>query len=425
MPAHLVRIGAVAAVALSLAACTDNKKDLLAPPAPDKLYVVGGDKPIDVLRPWLPGPEDFVEITAGDYHTCARKFKGDVYCWGQAGGPLNVTSVQNVPTLTFQGAATQISAGASHTCLITSTGAGYCFGAGNQGQLGLVNGQYYTNNAGYVGAPIGQSAPVAFSSIAAGGNSSCGQAASGVYCWGQLGNITNPYTPVSAPYLISSYNGFNSLTVGSMHACGVVSGDSYCWGSNNLYQSGVDPSMAMFYSGTTMLIFAQSNGMGTSVARISAHGDFTCADKVNGTVQCFGSNYNGQLGNGYGGWGSKTWVPQNVGGGAGRQLRGVSTGSEHACALDPSGYAFCWGWGLYGQLGQGASVNMSMFPVAVTGGRTYKAIAAGRNHSCAIGTDNHIYCWGQNNYRQLGTWIVDSMGNEVRYGYSPNPVLTL
>ena len=63
--------------------------------------------------------------------------------------------------------------------------------------------------------------------------------------------------------------------------------------------------------------------------------------------------------------------------------------------------------------------------MAVTGGRTYRAIAAGRNHSCAIGTDNHIYCWGQNNYRQLGTWIVDVNGNEVRNGFSPNPVLTL
>ena len=41
-------------------------------------------------------------------------------------------------------------------------------------------------------------------------------------------------------------------------------------------------------------------------------------------------------------------------------------------------------------------------PQAVVGGRAYRAVAAGYLHSCAIGTDNHIYCWGNNTYGQLG-----------------------
>ena len=429
MRAHFVRSSALALVVLSAAACMDDKKDLLAPKSPDKLFVVGGDRPIDVIRPNVPNPDDFVEITAGDYHSCARKYNGDVFCWGQEGGPLFLASVRQVPQLVFQGAKL-ISAGAAHTCALTTSGAAYCWGLGGQGQLGLVNGQYYTANAGYVGAPIvppGQPAqgPLTFTTLDAGGNSTCGQAASGVFCWGQLGNVQDPYTPVAAPVLINPFNGFSSLAVGSLHACGVFSGETYCWGGNNLYQSGVDPAYAMYIGNTTMLWFAQGTGLGSTTWRVSANGDFTCADKSNGTVQCFGSNYNGSLGNGYGGWGSKTWVPQNVGGGAGQQLRGVSAGRDHACALDPSGFAKCWGWGLYGQLGQGSSVSMSVFPAQVTGGRSYRAIAAGRNHSCAIGTDNHIYCWGQNNYRQLGTWIVDANGNEVKNGFSPNPVLTM
>ena len=60
-------------------------------------------------------------------------------------------------------------------------------------------------------------------------------------------------------------------------------------------QSGVNPAYSYFYPGTQMLIFAHNNSFGGSVYRISTQQDFTCADKSNGTVQCFGSNTYGQL----------------------------------------------------------------------------------------------------------------------------------
>jgi alpha-tubulin suppressor-like RCC1 family protein len=143
-------------------------------------------------------------------------------------------------------------------------------------------------------------------------------------------------------------------------------------------------------------------------------------------VQCFGNEAEGELGNGQSGWGLSTTIPQTVQtvGGA-QQFHGVSAGVQHACALDANSAAWCWGAGLYGQLGQGSSISIAANAQQVTGGHTYRAIAPGYRHTCAIGTDNHIYCWGQNNYRQLGTWIVDANGNVVTNGYSPNPVLTM
>jgi alpha-tubulin suppressor-like RCC1 family protein len=39
----------------------------------------------------------------------------------------------------------------------------------------------------------------------------------------------------------------------------------------------------------------------------------------------------------------------------------------------------------------------------VLGGHTFRALAVGRDHSCGIGTDNHVYCWGDNTMGQLGT----------------------
>jgi alpha-tubulin suppressor-like RCC1 family protein len=213
------------------------------------------------------------------------------------------------------------------------------------------------------------------------------------------------------------------LTLGSQHACGYLSWATlaYCWGQNNYGQAGVDAASMQWwaYPNTTIVQFAASNGLGSAVARISAGGNFTCGEQLAGTVQCFGYNFDGELGNGQSGWGLFTTVPQTVGNG--QALRGVSVGERHACALDGNGQAWCWGWGLYGQLGQGSSVNVAATPQQVTGGHAFRAIAAGYRHTCAIGTDNHIYCWGQNNYRQLGTYIFAN-GQVVTNGYSPNPV---
>jgi alpha-tubulin suppressor-like RCC1 family protein len=136
--------------------------------------------------------------------------------------------------------------------------------------------------------------------------------------------------------------------------------------------------------------------------RVSTEEYFTCADLANGTVQCFGLNDRGQLGSGA--TVTATPVPQTVGGGM--ALHGVSTGSEHACALDPSGAAFCWGINNRAQLGNGGGGVDSSVPVAVSpaadGNTTYRAIAAGGEHTCAIGTNNHIYCWGDNAWGQQG-----------------------
>ena len=64
----------------------------------------------------------------------------------------------------------------------------------------------------------------------------------------------------------------------------------------------------------------------------------------------------------------------------------------------------CWGANNTGQLGNGTTTN-SAYAVRVAGGHYFRAIAAGMQHTCAIGTDNVIYCWGTGSYAQLGTGI--------------------
>ena len=394
----LVRIAVVALLALPFSACTD-KTDLLRPKSS-----------ADLLIPWypverlptikLPSPEDFAQITAGYYHTCARKYNNKVYCWGRdAEGQVGQWTTKvcassgalciDKPTYIMD--AKVVDAGGNHACALNSANAAFCWGSSSHGQLGA-------NVYGSVSSPVPVSGGLTFSSISAGASSTCGTTSGGMFCWGAIvsgGGAAASGVP--SPTLISSYNGYSSVSVGYLHACGYYNfGGSYrgveCWGNNRFGQTGIDP--ATF----PIAPFTINSQLGVTNGPASIESDFTCADVEAGTVQCMGYNYWGQLGNGQ--TGNSTHIPQTVGGG--QQLHGVAVGVNHACALDANNAIYCWGNGYHGQLGNNAS-GIYTSPQLVTGGRTYRAVAAGYLHTCAIGTDNHIYCWGNNHNGQLGT----------------------
>jgi alpha-tubulin suppressor-like RCC1 family protein len=54
---------------------------------------------------------------------------------------------------------------------------------------------------------------------------------------------------------------------------------------------------------------------------------------------------------------------------------------------------------------------------------TFRALAAGAEHTCGIGTDNHIYCWGDNKARQLGRDVFTQSGATA--SFTVNPVQTM
>ncbi|MEK8226790.1 hypothetical protein NKG05_12945 [Oerskovia sp. M15] len=77
----------------------------------------------------------------------------------------------------------------------------------------------------------------------------------------------------------------------------------------------------------------------------------------------------------------------------------VAAGGGTTCALTANGVVYCWGNNLYGQVGDGTAVN-AMLPVPVdtsllAEGVTFTAIAVGSTHTCAVGSDREVYCWGQ------------------------------
>lgn len=397
---HTLVVSAVGFMtAMSLAACAqkDAPTDPLAAGAPDHALITLPP------RPPRPDPEAFADITAGNQFTCARKNNGKVYCWGlttfgQTGttGSKGCVSYQceDHPVLVMNGADTlraqTLDAGTGHVCIIDSLQDAWCWGDGSQGQLGF--------NSGVGGAnPPTKVANLKFTSLGAGSNSTCGIATTGVFCWGRIENGANsPVMKTSDPSLLAG------MIVGDLHACFLEvswAGRALdCWGNNTYGQVGIDPNQYQIWNAP----FALRAQFGQGVTRAATEFNITCVDQSNGTVQCAGENTYGALGNGVYGVGYSTGVPQTVGGGM--QLHGVTTGQVHACALDATNHAWCWGNGLNGQVGAGTGTALLYNPTprAVAGGLTFRSLAAGAQHTCGIGTDNHLYCWGLNSYGQLG-----------------------
>jgi alpha-tubulin suppressor-like RCC1 family protein len=86
---------------------------------------------------------------------------------------------------------------------------------------------------------------------------------------------------------------------------------------------------------------------------------------------------------------------------ASRRYVALSVGYQHNCALTAQGKAYCWGYNNYGQLGTG-DTNNAMVAVPVIGGLKFTSISAGSVHTCAITTKGKAYCWGSNGYFMLG-----------------------
>ena len=85
-------------------------------------------------------------------------------------------------------------------------------------------------------------------------------------------------------------------------------------------------------------------------------------------------------------------VPVSVSGGL--RFSAVDAGWRyHTCGLTTSGAAYCWGFNVWGQLGNGSTENTAV-PAAVSGGLTFAGLSAGGTNSCGVTSPGFVYCWG-------------------------------
>lgn len=145
-----------------------------------------------------------------------------------------------------------------------------------------------------------------------------------------------------------------------------------------------------------------ATGVSLAVASLVAGEANNCAVLGSGVSQCWGSNSNGQLGDG-------TVTPRNtpVAVSGGQVFTAMTSGSVHGCGLTGAGEAWCWGFNASGQLGDGTLIDRQV-PVAVQGGHTFTQLAAGSQHTCGLRTDQVVLCWGGNANGRLGNGVVAS-----------------
>jgi pimeloyl-ACP methyl ester carboxylesterase len=141
-----------------------------------------------------------------------------------------------------------------------------------------------------------------------------------------------------------------------------------------------------------------------SFVSVSEAGSHSCGITASGTAYCWGRNDKGQLGNGTT---TNSSTPVPVSGGLLFASVSVSsgafgTGADHTCGVTKDGRAYCWGFNNFGQLGSRASEGTTT-PIAVSGGLTFRAITTGAFHTCGITASGAAFCWGNNSLGQLGS----------------------
>lgn len=359
-------------------------------------------------------------LTAGSSFVCVLDESGAVRCWGaNALGQFgDGTTVQALTPRLIAGLTNiaQLSAGDSHTCALSRAGAVTCWGNNLNGQLG--NGTN-VNSPSPVGVQGLGSGVVA---IASGDNHSCAVLSNGTArCWGwgtsgQLGSgLTGAAGSSNVPVQVVGIPAERSvvqMAAGFRHTCARLDdGSVRCWGRNTEGQLGTG-------NNTASAVAVQVVGVTSGATDVSARGPQTCVVQSGG-ARCFGLNATGQLGNGASGSGTNRNTPQNV---TGLQsgVDDVEVGQTHVCAR-VSGSVRCWGSNQEGQLGVNLpTLNLSSVPVQVVGlSLPQTSLASGAQHSCARDTDGDVRCWGFNDNGQLGNGTVTRSFSPVLSFSSP------
>lgn len=229
--------------------------------------------------------------------------------------------------------------------------------------------------------------------------------AGGVWClgwgdYGQLGDGNFSRSPDVAVQPLGLDSGVIELAVGEQHACAIKDdGALWCWGENNDGQIGDGTDVN---AGSPVEVFSSEYG----IVQVGLGEEHSCAVDQSGAVHCWGSNGSGQTG--IANSGANVLAPVVVGS-LSVPMRAVYPGSRHTCALGQDGSVACWGSGADGRLGSGSDED-SIAPVWVEGlseGNVTR-LDVGWNTSCATVQDGSLYCWGDNDQGQLGIGTTDA-----------------
>lgn len=294
--------------------------------------------------------------TSSGPEVCETRSKTDVGCSAK---PVPASGIAN---------ATAVSTGLGFSCALLSSGGIDCWGFNAYGQLGDgVTGPETCNGWACSTVPVPVSGITNATAITAAEDFACALLSSGaVECWGenrqgQLGDGTTKNS--STPVPVSGITDAVALAAaGNNDTCAVLWGGGVeCWGANGYAQLG--GGFASEYSSTPVVV----QGLSGAALATGGGAEYSCAALSAGTVECWGDNSNGQLGTGTTGLETCQW-----GGCSRKPLRasGITSataltggGEDNACALLSAGGVDCWGSNFLGEAGNGGGYAPTPVPV--------------------------------------------------------------
>lgn len=207
-----------------------------------------------------------------------------LFCAGRANanGRLGTGDTEERTVLTQIGALSNwqaISSATYSTCGIES-GRLYCWGENGNGQLGLGDAAVGQNQL----LPQQVGTATGWTHIASQAGTTCGIESGQLHCWGIL-------TATTSPTRIGTADDWTNVAAGALHACAIRGGELYCWGDNGLGQLGLGTASIGETIAEPTRVGSESDWIILSLAPGS-----TCGIRGNGTLWCWGSNEQGQLG---------------------------------------------------------------------------------------------------------------------------------
>lgn len=362
--------------------------------------------------------QPLLNFSTGTDNTCAIS-ANKAYCWGWNGVgtigdgtntdssiPVAVTGVVSTKNIS------EVSVGDTHACAVATDGIAYCWGNNANGQLGN-----NTTTTSSIPVPVDLTGVLSGKTIlhiSASSYFTCAIASDNqIYCWGyndhgQLGDTT--VTQRLVPTAVSTAGVLSGKTILQMatgiNSVCVIASDykAYCWGANDHGQLGdntfVEKHQPVAVDMTGVL-------SGKTLRQISNKiNSIVCVIASDNLAYCWGDNGDGGLGNGL--WADSA-VPTTMyatGDLSGKKIKAISSGANHVCAYTDANTVVCFGRGSTGQIGNGL-MTFSEFPVNVTlsgvlAGKTITNVTTGWGNSCALTSENKMYCWGWNNASHFG-----------------------
>jgi len=193
------------------------------------------------------------------------------------------------------------------------------------------------------------------------------------------------------------------VSAGSGFSCALRrDGTAFCWGSNDHGElgSGARADSPSPLPVSTSLRFAS----------VSTGSTFTCALTTDGHPYCWGNaGAEDEARAVVPGDRIARRVPSAIPGNL--TLASLSAGGDHACGVTTAGIAYCWGDNDYGQLGDGSTTTREA-PARVATDVRFRSVSAGKLHTCALALDGRAYCWGNNAWGAIGNGSAGS--NQLR-----------